>query len=573
MGVRKEKKKSLKPSRQTSSSSVLRSVIRAIGAVFLLLAIVLGVAEWGKSDLELPYPILRGSVYWKKRREEVKNVFIASWDAYCFHAWGNDIFHPLSEKGSQMSPDGLGWIIVDSLDTLMIMNLTSRLNEPRKWLQRRLTYDQNQDVNTFETTIRMLGGLLSAHYLSTLLPDVKSRRDPIFLAKATELADRLLPAFDSQSGIPYASVHLGKKKGLPSHADGGASSTAESTTLQLEMKYLSYLTGNASYWEKVENVMKVIDANNARDGLVPIFVHPQTGRFTTSEIRLGSRGDSYYEYLIKQSIQTSGQEPVYLQLWDEALAGIQKHLITTTKNAKLKFVAELPQGIGGPLSPKMDHLVCFLPGSIALGATRGHTLTDARRMPGWNSQKEDQIQLARDLMKTCWGMYAVTKTGLAPEIAWFEADEQDLQPFPGKRRMAPTRNSLASWKRDYIIKPLDAHNLQRPETVESLFMMWRITEDPIYREWGWKIFQAFEKHTKVGNNKGYTSLHDVNSIPPPKRDNMESFWLAETLKYLYLLFGPTDFLPLHKVVFNTEAHVFPVFRPPKWSTGWHRGVK
>ncbi|KAI0595168.1 glycoside hydrolase family 47 protein [Biscogniauxia sp. FL1348] len=552
MGARKRENKSSKPSRQIFSSSVSRSVARGTAAVFLLLAITLGVAEWTRDDPIQSYPILRDTANWNKRKEEVKNIFISSWDAYCSHAWGNDIFHPLSQRGSQMSPNGLGWIIVDSLDTMMIMNLTSRLNEPRKWLQRRLTYDQNQDVNTFEITIRMLGGLLSAHYLSTLLPDIKSRRDPIFLAKATELADRLLPAFDSHSGIPYASVHLGKKKGLPSHTDGGASSTAEAATLQLEMKYLSYLTGNASYWGKAENVMRVIDANNARDGLVPIFIHPQTGKFATSEIRLGSRGDSYYEYLVKQSIQTSGKEPVYLQLWDEALTGIQKHLITTTKNSKLKFVAELPQGIDGPLSPKMDHLVCFLPGSIALGATRGRTLANARRMPDWNLQKEEQIQLAKDLMKTY---------------------EQDLQPFPGNRRMTSARNSLESWKRDYIVKPLDAHNLQRPETVESLFMMWRITEDSIYREWGWKIFQAFEKHTKLGNNKGYASLNDVNSIPPPKRDSMESFWLAETLKYLYLLFGPTDFLPLHEVVFNTEAHVFPVFTPPKWSTEWHRGAK
>ncbi|KAI5918706.1 glycoside hydrolase family 47 protein [Camillea tinctor] len=573
MGPRNGKKKSPKSPRQSLSLRVSRSVLHAGGAFALLLASIWGVIQWKRDDPIQTYSVLSPSPDWNKRKQEVKNTFITSWDAYCSYAWGNDIFHPISQKGSQMSPNGLGWIIVDSLDTMMIMNLTSRLHEPRKWLQRRLTYDQNQDVNTFETTIRMLGGLLSAHYLATLLPDVKSRRDPIYLTKAVELAERLLPAFESRSGIPYASVHLGAKRGLPSHADGGASSTAEATTIQMEMKYLSYLTGNSTYWEKAENVMKVIAENNARDGLVPIFVHPQTGRFTTPEIRLGSRGDSYYEYLVKQSIQTAGHEPVYLQLWNEALAGIQKHLITTTKNAKLKFVAELPQGIGGPLSPKMDHLVCFLPGSIALGATRGHTLTKARRMSDWNSEKEKQIELARDLMKTCWGMYAVTRTGLAPEIAWFEADEQDLQPSPGNRYMRSAKNSLASWKKDYIIKPLDAHNLQRPETVESLFMMWRITEDQIYREWGWKIFQAFEKYTKVSNNRGYTSLHDVNSIPPPKRDNMESFWLAETLKYLYLLFSPADFLPLHEVVFNTEAHVFPIFKPPIWSSSWHRGVK
>lgn len=174
----------------------------------------------------------------------------------------------------------------------------------------------------------------------------------------------------------------------------------------------------------------------------------------------------------------------------------------------------------------MDHLVCFLPGLIALGVTQGHTLSKVRTWPSWDDKKEGQIQLARDLMKTCWGMYTVTKTGLAPEIAWFHAKEEDLHPAPGDRPLAPTKDSLAAWRNDYIVKPLDAHNLQRPETVESLFVMWRITEDPLYREWGWKIFQAFEKHTKVGENQGHTSVNNVNAIPPPLRDNMESFWLV-----------------------------------------------
>ncbi|CAJ2505712.1 Uu.00g131060.m01.CDS01 [Anthostomella pinea] len=477
-------------------------------------------------------------------------------------------YHPISQSGSQMSPNGLGWVIVDALDT--VMNLTTRLDEPRIWLHRSLNYYQDQDVNTFEATIRMLGGLLSAHYLTTKLPHIASRRDAVYLTKAVELAEHLLPAYESRSGIPYASVHLGKKKGLPSHADGGASSMAEAATLQLEMKYLSYLTGNATYWRKAEKVMKVLDDNAAKVGLLPIFVHPQTGNFTTSEIRLGSRGDSYYEYLIKQYVQTGGQEPIYLEMWEESLAGIEKHLITTTKESGLKFVAELPQGIGGPLSPKMDHLVCFLPGSIALGATGGHTLAEARRKPDWNADKEQQVKLARDLMKTCWGMYAVTETGLAPEIAWFHAHDRDLQPAPGDRPGTPTIDSLSSWKSDFIVKPADAHNLQRPETVESLFMMWRITEDPLYREWGWQIFQAFEQHTKVGDGRGYTSLNDFNAVPPLTRDNMESFWLAETLKYLYLLFSPSEFVPLHEVVFNTEAHVFPVFRQDKWKAGWSR---
>ncbi|KAI0483478.1 glycoside hydrolase family 47 protein [Xylaria cf. heliscus] len=571
MAARKQNSVIHRTSQNSRFSSFLKPLFGLRTVLIITLSFVFIVFRWA-NDSPIGICHHAGSwVNWDARREKVKSVFITSWDAYIANAWGKDRYQPVSRRGSQMSPDGLGWIIVDSLDTIMLMNLTERLDEPRKWLQRRLNYNQDQDVNTFEMTIRMLGGLLSAHYLTTQLPNTASRRDSIYLSKAVQLADRLLPAYESRSGIPYASVHLSNAKGIPSHADGGSSSTAEAATLQLEMKYLSYLTGNETYWRKAERAMKVLSENHAQDGLVPIFVHPETGRFTSKEIRLGSRGDSYYEYLVKQFLQTSGQESVYLEMWEEALEGIQKHLVTTTKHSGLKFIAELPQGIGGPLSPKMDHLVCFLPGLIALGATRGHTLAKARTWPSWDDKKEDQIQLARDLMKTCWGMYAVTKTGLAPEIAWFHAKEEDLRPAPGDRPLARTKNSRASWERDYIVKPLDAHNLQRPETVESLFVMWRITEDPLYREWGWKIFKAFEKHTKVGQQQGYTSVNDVNAIPPPPRDNMESFWLAEALKYLYLLFSPNDVTPLTEVVFNTEAHIFPVISKVKWQTGWSRG--
>lgn len=201
-----------------------------------------------------------------------------------------------------MADKGMGWIIVDALDTLMIMNLTSRLNHARQWISTSLDYDQDQEVNTFETTIRMLGGLLSAHYLSTTFPDMAPIADDdrgaagedLYLEKAADLADRLLGAFNSESGVPYASVNLKTSEGVPSHADGGASSTAEAASLQLEMKYLAKLTGERNYWDKAEKVIQVIDDNGMEDGLLPIFIYAPQGTFRGNNIRLGSRGDSYY---------------------------------------------------------------------------------------------------------------------------------------------------------------------------------------------------------------------------------------------------------------------------------------
>ncbi len=215
---------------------------------------------------------------------------------------GQDEFHPIAKTGREMVPGGLGWIIVDSLDTLMIMNLTSRLVHARGWLSTHLDYEKDHDVNTFETTIRMLGGLLSAHYLSTTFPDMAPLIDDnegapgedLYLEKATDLADRLMGAFSSATGIPYASVNLKELKGIPSHVDGGASSTAEAASVQLEMKYLAHLTGEKNYWEKAEKVIQVIDDNGVQDGLVPIFIYAENGLFRDQNIRLGSRGDSYY---------------------------------------------------------------------------------------------------------------------------------------------------------------------------------------------------------------------------------------------------------------------------------------
>lgn len=434
-----------------------------------------------------------------------------------------------------MAPKGLGWIIIDSLDTMMLMNLTSRVHHARQWLSQSLTWEQDQDVNTFETTIRMLGGLLSAHYISNEYPHLAAQEDDdpgkagedLYLEKAKDLADRLMAAFDSPSGIPFASVNLGKMEGLPSHADNGASSTAEATTVQLEFKYLAKLTGEKNFWDKVEKVMEIVDDNNPKDGLVPIYIYATSGEFRGSNIRLGSRGDSYYEYLIKQYLQTNKQEPVYEEMWNEALAGVRKHLITYTEPSGYTIIGERPDGLDNPLFPKMDHLVCFMPGTIALAATDGLTEAEARKLPTWNKKKDDDMRLARELMQTCWGMYKYMATGLAGEITHFNiADPPPPESAPHHPPAQFDPDPDATWRKDFSVKPNDVHNLQRPETVESLLYMWRITGDVTYREWGWEMFKSFVNYTAVEDEGGFTSLSNANNIPPVARDNMESFWLV-----------------------------------------------
>ena len=185
-------------------------------------------------------------------------------------------------------------------------------------------------------------------------------------------------------------------------------------------------------------------------------------------------------------------------------------------------------GLDKGLTPKMDHLVCFMPGTIALAATGGAPLEEAKASSSWGEKQEADMELARELMKTCMGMYKVTATGLAPEIAHFNLGDDVRMMSEGTLSSPETFDPApdAPWHEDYIIKPLDRHNLQRPETVESLFYMWRITGDETYRHWGWDMFESFVKHTMVPDGTAFSSVSDVTTIPPPLRDNMESFWLV-----------------------------------------------
>lgn len=222
------------------------------------------------------------------RQKKIIMAFQHAWKGYSKDAYGMDEYQPLSHTGHNWAPGGVGLMIVDSLDTLMLMNLTKEYNQARSWIETNLEFNKNQDVNVFETTIRVLGGLLSAYHLSN--------NDPLYLRKAVDLGDRLLPAFNTESGIPFSGITL--SNGVP--VGYGPSSTAEATTIQMEFKYLSHITGDMKYWNAAEKVMdrmnELVEAkgSSALDGLVPIYIDPHSGNFASREIRLGSRGDSYY---------------------------------------------------------------------------------------------------------------------------------------------------------------------------------------------------------------------------------------------------------------------------------------
>ncbi|XP_055853368.1 endoplasmic reticulum mannosyl-oligosaccharide 1,2-alpha-mannosidase [Episyrphus balteatus] len=446
------------------------------------------------------------------RQKAIVDAFKHSWKGYKEYAWGHDNLKPVSMSSHDWF--GLGLTIVDSLDTMYIMDLQEEFEEARNWVDQFLNFDINRDVNLFEVTIRVLGGLLTSYHLSG---------DKMFLKKSVELGNRLLPCFLSPSGIPYSDVNLAS---MSAHSPKWSpdSSTSEVTTLQLEFRDLSRSTGNKIYEEAVHRVNEKIHSLEKNNGLVPIFINANTGTFRNfATISLGARGDSYYEYLLKQWIQTGRKADDFLiEDYKTAIDGVINHLVRKTPKEQHVYIGELING--KDFKAKMDHLTCYLPGTLLLGHKFG--------MP------ESHLTLARDLLETCYQTYMKQPTGLAPEITYFstvEDDEPEIQ-----------------------VRSNDAHNLLRPEFIESLYYFYAITGNRTYQDMGWNIFQSFEKYTKVAN--GYSSIGNVKSVFNPRlRDLMESFWLGETLKYFYLLFSDDrKEIDLDKFIFNTEAHPLPI---------------
>ncbi|XP_031433645.1 endoplasmic reticulum mannosyl-oligosaccharide 1,2-alpha-mannosidase isoform X1 [Clupea harengus] len=471
-----------------------------------------GAAGPSKAGEAAPLPAA-ASVSPEDRVEAVREAFRHAWKGYKEFAWGHDELKPITKSYGEWF--GLGLTLIDALDTMWILGLKEEFEEARTWVKEKLSFNKNVDVNLFESTIRILGGLLSTYHLTG---------DELFLDKAKDIGSRLMPAFKTPSKIPFSDVNIGKGTARPPRWTTD-STVAEVTSIQLEFRELSRLTNDPQYQAAVDEVMsRVHILEGKHDGLVPMFINTNSGKFTHRGIyTLGARADSYYEYLLKQWLQGAKTETALLDDYLQAIEGVRKNLLRKTQPSLLTFVGELSHG---RLNPKMDHLVCFLPGTLALGAHNG--------LPS------EHMELAIELMETCHQMYAQMETGLSPEIAHF-----NLQPHS---------------RRDVEVKPADRHNLLRPETVESLFYLYRYTHDSKYRDWGWEILQSFNKYTRVPTG-GYTSISNVRDpVSPGPRDKMESFFLGETLKYLFLLLSDDeDLISLDKYVFNTEAHPLPIW--------------
>lgn len=470
-------------------------------------------ADGGFSDQVTPEAMAESDRLGRERARKIKEAMQHTWSGYERKAWGADELKPRSGR-PQNNWGGMGMTLLDSLDVLWIMGMKEEFKRARDWVADHLSFAKPRSVSFFETTIRALAGLEAAYEVS---------KDKVFLDKATDIGERLLHAFKTPSGVPHGQVHLTSGRSSNPGWTGSASILAEVGTVQLEFRYLSKHTGRSQFGDAAVNAIKVLQKHQKPNGLYPIYISPQTGAPTNRQVTFGALGDSFYEYLLKTWLQGGKTEPMFREMYDKAMDGMTNILLKRSSPNKLLFVSDWD---GTRNNLKMDHLVCFVPGMLALGA---HSSAGT----GGEANKWRDLKNAKAIAYTCYQMYAKMATGIAPEYVEFRGGD-DLMAAP----RAPF----------YIL---------RPEAIESMFILFQLTGNPIFREWGWEMFKAIDQHCKV--EYGYGAYPDVRKVGRVPDDRMESFWIAETLKYHYLLQSPDHDISLERYVLNTEAHPLKMF--------------
>ncbi|CAO1385966.1 unnamed protein product [Diamesa hyperborea] len=442
-----------------------------------------------------------------EKRNKVKEMMLHAWNNYKKYAWGKNELAPITRGSFNDGVFGafdLGATIIDSLDTLYVMGLMEEFQESRQWIETKFTFENiTAPISVFETNIRYVGGLLAAYALT---------KDDLFKDKAQYVANKLLPAFNTSTGIPRTYVNF--ETGIGS---GKYAILSEFGTLSLEFIYLSEITGNPIYKEAIQKIQKVLRRLKKRQGLYPNYLNPKSGRWGRKITSVGAFGDSFYEYLLKSWIQTGKQDERAHDIAEEALVSIGQHLIRTSKKGSM-YISSM---INDKLDHTMEHLTCFAGGMYGM-ASRYLNLRNTNKF----------MKVAKGITRTCHESYNRSTTGLGPEVFKF-----------GKEKVAAI-NSI------YIL---------RPETVESYFIMWRLTHEQKYRDWGWEVVQALELNCRT--KYGYSGIKSVYADPVEHDNIQQSFFLAETLKYLYLLYSDDSLLSLDDWVFNTEAHPLPILSP------------
>ncbi len=434
----------------------------------------------------------------QKLATSVRAEFLHAWNGYKKYAWGHDDLKPLSKTYHDWYGEPLLMTPVDALDTMIIMGLKEEANTTREYIVRNLSFDKDIEVQNFEITIRLLGGLLSSYQLTG---------DKRLLNRAEDLGNRLLPVFDSPTGLPYRYVNLKTGK-----VRGNVTNPAEAGTLLIEFGTLSKLTHNPIFYDKAKHALVEIYNRRSSIGLVGTWINIETGKWTDTDSHISGAIDSYYEYLLKCWILFGDKD--CKRMWDASVAAINKYLAQLTLNEKYSATKRLPGGIWG-------------------------------------------------VYGTLWYGHADMRTGRRTATTYGALDAF----FPAvlalsgdvNRSRQLQRSSFSMWKRNGI-EPEEFDYLKgevtqpgyplRPEIIESTYYLYHFTTNPEYLRMGETMWKDFMKYCRT--DEGYATLKSV--VTKEKADSMQSFLFAETFKYFYLLFAPSKTINFERVVFNTEAH-------------------
>ncbi len=449
---------------------------RTFAIPFALLA---ATALLAASTLDLPIPQTPPTPA-DQMAQRVRAAFRHGWEGYKAYAWGRDFLKPLSKSGRDWYGVSLNVTPIDALDTMLLMGERAEADAARRFIIETTSFDKDVFVKNFEITIRLLGGLLSSYQVTN---------DEGLLTLADDLGRRLLPAFNSPTGMPYMFVNL--KSGA---VRGPNTNPAEVGTLLLEFGTLAKLTGKPIYYEKARKALVALYERRSAIGLVGEGINCETGAWTATDSHVSGAIDSYYEYLLKASVLFGDQD--LRRMYDESIAAVNRYL-SVERGGRLWY-AHADMNTGNLSAAHYGALDAFLPAVLALGGdlARGRRLQDSSHL--------------------MW-----TRFGIEPE-----------------------RFDYERWTIVEGGYPL------RPEIIESAYYLFTYTGDRKYREMGQVYLDALDRWCRQG--VGYAALEDVESKKP--RDDMDSFFLAETLKYLYLLYAPPGTVDLGQVVFTTEAH-------------------
>jgi hypothetical protein len=288
----------------------------------------------------------------------VRTEFLHAWRNYERYAWGHDALRPLSKTPHDWYSESLLMSPVDALDTLILMKLDIDANKTRELIANDLYFDRDIYVKNFEITIRLLGGLLSSYQLAG---------DKRLLALADDLGKRLLPVFNSPTGLPYVMVNLHSGK-----VRNPISNPAETGTLLLEFGTLSKLTGNTIYYAKAKRALIETFKRRSSIGLVGSSINVETGEWTDPDSHVSGGIDSYYEYLWKCWLLFGDEE--CRDMFRVSITAVHKYLADDSGNEL--WYGRAHMGTGQRTETSYGALEAFLPALLALSGD----LERARRL-------------------------------------------------------------------------------------------------------------------------------------------------------------------------------------------------